>query len=488
MGQFENRQDSNSWWDVTKVWTPVDDQVWVRTWDWTLEWTTWLTFDWSALSITPAWWLILWTDVAWWTPNIAWTLKLYSAWDNAFYNTFTSWTNTANANYTLPTAMPAVSWYQLTCTDAWVMSWATPWWLAWGDSVNWNTSTTWLTLTADASSTAWDVLSIVINDTQTNAVQWININMWTSTVNNREAILITQTWASNSKAINLNTFRWWQWLGVSFWGTLNDANYRWWLVVTTQTNAWSGRTSWVFVDNNSTAMETWNTSNFWYWSWVAIVQRWVDWTWLSVYWKDSPNTTTNWLVNFTMSNDTTWASIIQKINMWNDNQAHTWLFIVWSNASTSAKMIDLDIDWNAIWLNIVNAWTWKSVYVDHNWSWIAFLLETPWTERWLYIEAANWHASASWIVKFYGWTWTSPVLNIQNLWTWNWAFIDQDWNWFPLYIDNDWTEVPMRIDAWANWTATSANAWANWDVPAQVVWYLIININWTNQKIPYYAV
>lgn len=38
-------------WNVTKVWTPVDDQVWVRTWDGTIEWSTNLQFDGTKLSI-----------------------------------------------------------------------------------------------------------------------------------------------------------------------------------------------------------------------------------------------------------------------------------------------------------------------------------------------------------------------------------------------------------------------------------------------------
>jgi len=58
------------------------------------------------------------------TPNDAGSIKLFSSGDDALYNTFTAGDNTANATYTLPTAMPAVSGYALTCTDAGVMSWA----------------------------------------------------------------------------------------------------------------------------------------------------------------------------------------------------------------------------------------------------------------------------------------------------------------------------------------------------------------------------
>lgn len=60
------------------------------------------------------------------TPNTAGSAKLWSAGDNNYYNQITSGTNTANAMYTLPVAMPTVSGQSLTSTNAGVMSWATP--------------------------------------------------------------------------------------------------------------------------------------------------------------------------------------------------------------------------------------------------------------------------------------------------------------------------------------------------------------------------
>lgn len=39
-------------WDVSKVWTPVDSQIWVWTWDWTIEWTSALTYDTTTLWLT----------------------------------------------------------------------------------------------------------------------------------------------------------------------------------------------------------------------------------------------------------------------------------------------------------------------------------------------------------------------------------------------------------------------------------------------------
>jgi len=78
----------------------------------------------GALSIEHADGLVLGKDVAGGTPNVAGKIKMFSSGDDALYNTFTSGDNTANATYTLPVAMPAVSGYLLSCTDAGVMSWA----------------------------------------------------------------------------------------------------------------------------------------------------------------------------------------------------------------------------------------------------------------------------------------------------------------------------------------------------------------------------
>jgi hypothetical protein len=56
--------------------------------------------------------------------NTAGYIKMFAAGANAYYNTFTSGENTANATYTLPVAMPPSDGYVLSCTDDGVMSWA----------------------------------------------------------------------------------------------------------------------------------------------------------------------------------------------------------------------------------------------------------------------------------------------------------------------------------------------------------------------------
>jgi hypothetical protein len=55
--------------------------------------------------------------------NVTGVLKMWSAGVNSYYNTFTAGENSANANYTLPIAMPSISGYILSSTSAGVMSW-----------------------------------------------------------------------------------------------------------------------------------------------------------------------------------------------------------------------------------------------------------------------------------------------------------------------------------------------------------------------------
>jgi hypothetical protein len=81
------------------------------------------TQDASLIYDTSAKQLVLGEDKTSGTVNTPGSIKLWSAGDNAFYNSFTSGTNTANATYTLPTAMPINDDQQLTCTTAGVLSW-----------------------------------------------------------------------------------------------------------------------------------------------------------------------------------------------------------------------------------------------------------------------------------------------------------------------------------------------------------------------------
>lgn len=76
-------------------------------------------------AFTSATGLTLGTDITAPTVNIAGFMKLWSAGNNAFYTTFTTGTQTANATYTLPVAMATANSQALLSSTAGVMSWGT---------------------------------------------------------------------------------------------------------------------------------------------------------------------------------------------------------------------------------------------------------------------------------------------------------------------------------------------------------------------------
>lgn len=78
-----------------------------------------------VLFATGAGGITLGTDVAAPTVNIPGYIKMFSAGNNAYYSTFIAGTQTANATYTLPTAMPTANSQALLSTTAGVMSWGT---------------------------------------------------------------------------------------------------------------------------------------------------------------------------------------------------------------------------------------------------------------------------------------------------------------------------------------------------------------------------
>jgi len=136
--------------------------------------------------------------------NTAGVIKMWSAGANNFYNTFTSGTNTANATYTLPPAMPAVSGYQLTCTDAGVMSWEAAGGLAWGGSIT-STSGTGITTTIANSADAGTIgQSIVIDNTQSNAITGLKIDTGTSAQAHTGLSIVTSNASTSAIGININ--------------------------------------------------------------------------------------------------------------------------------------------------------------------------------------------------------------------------------------------------------------------------------------------
>ena len=162
--------------DVSKVWTPVDNQVGVWTWDGTIEWTVWLTYDWSNL------WLtgdigITWTRITkWWFTDLEVTNSI--AWDitgNAGTVSTITWlapdtatTQATQASITTCTNLTTVgtiwtgTWEG---TDVWVAHWGTGvssltayavicWWTTWTWAVQ-SIASVWTADQVLTSNWAW---------------------------------------------------------------------------------------------------------------------------------------------------------------------------------------------------------------------------------------------------------------------------------------------------------------------------------------------
>lgn len=374
---------------------------------------TWWTLTWT-LNIEHADWIVLWKDEAWWWANIAWKIKMFSSWDDAYYNTFTSWDNTANANYTLPVAMPAVSWYALKCTDAWVMSWGAAWWLTWWDSIT-STSWTWITTTVANSSDAGTIWqSIVIWNTQTNATTWLKIDTWTSTTNNKGINVSNLQWFG----IDINNFdsatqAVWLEYGLRFnsqqtFNTNSTNNSVGIYIIGTQ-NAWTWFNTWIYIDNWSSDYSV--AATYHQWVWLSIRQARAWWTAIGVYTNSNINSSTNWLVNYTLSDTQSWATVMQKIDTGTSAQAHTGLLINANNASTNARGIEIASTSAATgaWVSFTGnsqgewyrridiSWTVNNTAGTCYWIKMGSLNNSSWIWYWLYITSADSTTTARWV-------------------------------------------------------------------------------------------
>jgi len=338
----------------------------------------------GALAIEHASWLILWKDETGWTPNIAWTLKMISAWDNAFYNTFTSWTNTANATYTLPVAMPAVTGYVLSSTDAGVMSWIEWWWawLAWNATIAW-TSWTWLWITVSNSASAGAIWqSITIGNTQTNGVIWLNIDTGISTISTNSWIFIKHLiWYSgnNAGAIVINQFSsaiqpTSNCSFITMWNNFNtnsaiEVNH---IDIELENNSSTGRSTWIKILNRQTTMIN---STAWE-CWILLQQAWVGWTAMNIYGLDNINSSTYWLVNYILSNTQSWATVMQKIDLGTSAQTHTGLLV---NAYNASNVNWVQVAFSTTWGGIAFSTTWRGASTSTNPLFLANWFSRTWT-------------------------------------------------------------------------------------------------------------
>jgi hypothetical protein len=99
------------------------------------------------------------------------------------------------------------------------------------------------------------------------------------------------------------------------------------------------------------------------------------------------NSSTNGLVNYTLSNSQSWATVMQKIDLGTSSQAHIGLLITWNNNASLASCIKLDktssntSSFN-IWINNVSPnWNWSYAMIYNN-----YVNNWTWSKYWIYFE------------------------------------------------------------------------------------------------------
>lgn len=431
-------------WDVVWPASATDNAV-VR-----FDSTTWKLIQNSVVTIADTTWAITWsTSITLGTASsINWQI-IFNNSASAFTQTFT-WSNPwASINYILPTTAPT-DWQVLSATApvAWVstLSWATWWWgsFSWWATAS-GTSWTWVWLTIAANSaddTTWS--SVTINATQTVATwalywysvinnyntwwtQWITPYSFNTTVKDWIGLEISWTGtptASYAGLVNIST------------GNTNSSFDRKAINITITNNIWSWDNSWIYIGNASTSFTTSNLK----WSWLGIVQTWTDWTALWILWDSNVNASTNWLFNLALGNTQSWASIVQKINLWTSTQWHTWILINAANASTSIIWIKVDMSTTWTWtpINIVG-WAWTNTFSIDWWNSndtiLTWYQTKSWTLTWRsssMIDSAviRTHTAATTITDSYNAYFFGRSSIINNAW---WTFNNQ---WAVMLIQN----------------------------------------------------
>lgn len=273
-------------------------------------------------------------------------------------------------------------------------------WLSWWASITW-TSWTWLTTTIDNSASAWTIgQSIVISNTQTNTLTAQEINTWTSAINHswtRYTVLQTGS-VDTSGWIVINSF-WsatqavWlvQWI-ILWWSFNTNSSFNSRLIrLLNEQNAWSGQNTWIWWNNLSTELNTTTTSTtFGDWAILKLLQSWAWGTTVALLGRDNINSSTNGLVNYTLSNTQSWATVMQKINLGTSSQGHKAHQILLYNASTSARWIEIN--------------------TSSTWTWIPIELITTWTDR-TALKLSTWFTSTT------APTWASTYINVDIWWT-----------------------------------------------------------------------
>lgn len=369
-------------------------------------------------------------------PSVGWSNILYIATDS---NTLYRWNGSAYVAIwggTATTATNLAGWsggsipYQSAAgTTAMLANWTAgqvltsagttlaPTWttisgFSWGSSI---TGTSWtgslLTMWSNyGASGIWQ--SIILDNTQTQKQVLLSLNTGTSAYTHTW-IRINSDQDSVASKISINRYVFATtvaptvtWYGIAIWENfnLNSSFDHEWIFIRNEINAGSWRNTGLSVVNfNTTDVvidPTGSSSNSWIWAGMRIWQSWVDWVALAIWWKSSVNSSTNWLLNITISNTQTGATVMQKINLGSSAQAHSAYYATWSNASNTAKAFNAAMATGYTGflfhgsLNAVDKCT-----IDYNGDYIGAWSIKTW--------APNGWTAGAWKTGIYVWTWTS---------------------------------------------------------------------------------
>lgn len=360
-------------WDVSKVWTPVNNQIGVWTGDGTLEGDTALTFDTTTDTLATT--LITATTVtANLTGNVTGNASGSSGSCTGNAATATSATTATNlaggSGGTIPyqsaagtTAMLANGTAGQVLTSAGTTlapTWTTVWWSSWGSSITGTTGTGSLLTMGNSYAASGIGQSIIAWNTQTNAVTLLNLDTGTSNLAWNTGIKLTHLRGLSGGGIVINNF----WSATQ--AVWNQASVYWWINFNTNStadsyvmywkleqNVWAWTNTWLSFDNYNTEVSITSGSE-----WASFVsnQYWAWGTSMIVYWGDNVNSSTNGLINYTLSNTQSGATVIQKIDLWTSAQGHTGLLVQAYNASTTAA-----------WIKIAASTTWTGKGIEFTW-------------------------------------------------------------------------------------------------------------------------
>jgi len=226
--------------------------------------------------------------------------------------------------------MPAVTGYLLSCTDAGVMSWVVPSTatIAWNDTMT-GTSGAGLTQTIGNSASDNTIAhSIIINDTQSNALVGLKIDTGENTVGTTYGIQIDLLSAGRGMSLNnyasatqpaaTNSMIFY---GTNY-NTTANAN-TWFARLVLQDNSDSGAyNTGIGIVNDSAKFQNSSGSNTATGTGITIIQAGSGGTAEHIYGYDNINSSTNGLVNYTLSNTQSGATTMLKISVGTSSKDH----------------------------------------------------------------------------------------------------------------------------------------------------------------------